>query len=100
MHPNHKYKFLVLRILLWLAGIRKNRKVYYWSNNKRKVIPGRISSVSGESINETQFHEVITVKFDEPTMGRDPRYYKQGTYDYDQFKSLFHFREKNVCPTT
>lgn len=72
-------------------GIIEGIPVSTYSEDKKKKIPGIITSISGDSITRTKFAISINVQFMEPLRGSDLRYYSSGSYSLKEFKKNIKF---------
>lgn len=80
MTKKHYLFFLIWKIKMYLKGYKKGTFVKVWSEEKNKFIKGVVLSLSGDSVTKKNFGFDVNVKFLEPVVGHDSRFYSYGSY--------------------
>lgn len=87
MTKKHRLFLKLWKILLYINGIKKDRRVKTYSYEKSRFIHGTIKVISGTSITRKDFTIDIDIGWDEPLQGEDMRYHAYEAYGYID---LFH----------
>lgn len=80
MTKKHRLFFLIWKIKMYLKGYKKGTFVKVWSEEKDKFVKGVIECLSGDSITTKKVEFDLNVKFLEPVVGNDSRFYSYGSY--------------------
>ena len=86
MTAKHYIYFLFWKLLQRIRGFRIGTQVKIWSQEKDKHVKGCITSISGDSIDNSIFNFYFGVNLYEPLQGNDSRYYSWGSYHPKDFK--------------